>query len=129
LEFINTDKKKEDSKRGNHVYVQCKGDFMLGKIVGEGAFGTVYIGSVISTGEQLVIKEEAPNLDLLGYEADIYETLSDGVGIPKYYSFWKEDEYSYLALERLGPSLNSLQKFKNGSFSLKTVLMISVQMV
>jgi serine/threonine protein kinase len=120
---------KKISNEKNSAYVQYKGNFVLGKIVGKGSFGTVYIGTDISTGGQLVIKEEDETKNLLGSEAAIYKNLSDGFGIPKYHSFLEEGKYKYLALERLGPCLNDLFSYQDQTFSLKTVLMISDQMV
>jgi serine/threonine protein kinase len=120
---------KKKGKEKNSAHVQYKENFVLGKIVGKGSFGTVYIGTDISTGRQLVIKEEDGTKHLLSSEAAIYKNLSDGFGIPKYHSFWEEGKYKYLALERLGPCLKALFSYQDHTFSLKTVLMISDQMV
>jgi serine/threonine protein kinase len=117
---------KEEHQRAE---VQFNGDIFFGKIVGEGSFGTVYIGTDISNGNELAIKRELIDEELLEYEAFVYKKLAGGVGIPRINSFWEDGKYNYMAMERLGPSLDDLFEYCNLNFSLKTVLMIADQMV
>jgi serine/threonine protein kinase len=121
--------KKDIKEQHQRAEVQFNGDYFFAKVIGEGSFGTVYIGTDVSNGNELAIKREEIVEELLEYEAYTYKKLEGGVGIPRVSSFWNDDKYNYMAMERLGPSLDDLFEFCNHTFSLKTVLMIADQMV
>lgn len=50
-------------------------------------------------------------------------------GIPNTISFLKEGDFSVLIMDLLGPSLEDLFNFCGRKFTMKTVLMIAVQLV
>jgi serine/threonine protein kinase len=50
-------------------------------------------------------------------------------GIPRVYSCGAEDEYNYLVMDLMGPSLESLLGQHSRKFGLKTVLMLMDQMI
>lgn len=50
-------------------------------------------------------------------------------GIPKIYGVWHDEKYIYMAMQRLGVSIDSLAEQCGNIFSLKTVLMLADQMV
>lgn len=62
-------------------------------------------------------------------EADIYEFLSGGVGIPQMRWLGDKGDFNIMISDLLGPSLNDLFVFCNKKFSLKTVLLLADQMI
>ena len=83
------------------------------------------------TGEEVAIKLEYNSTDfpVLQSEADIYETLAGGAGIPHVHWYGEEGDYNVMVFDLLGPSLEDLFEFCGRKFSLKTVLMISNQLI
>jgi hypothetical protein len=75
------------------------------------------------------MKLEPSNLDQLEHEFGVYRTLTGGPGIPAVYWFGMECDANAMALELLGPSLESLFKSSNYALRLKTVLLLADQMV
>lgn len=65
----------------------------------------------------------------LAYEAKSYQLFQEGIGIPRIYFFGTEDTYNIMIMELLGPSLEDLLRYCNGTFSLKTVCMLAQEML
>lgn len=103
------------------------GKFKLVKKVGSGAFGEIYSGSNVKTGEDVAIKLEPVKTKFpqLLYETKIYKILAGGAGIPALSWFGVEGDYNAMVMELLGPSLEDLFTYCKRKFSLKTVLMIA----
>lgn len=55
--------------------------------------------------------------------------LISKVGLPKLYYFAQEGDYNVMVIDLLGPSLEDLFEYCRRKFTLKTVLMIAIQMV
>ncbi|KAJ7150194.1 kinase-like domain-containing protein [Mycena filopes] len=107
------------------------GKYRLGKKIGSGSFGDIYLGINIISGEEVAIKLESvkakhPQLE---YESKVYKTLAGGVGVPFVRWFGTECDYNAMVLDLLGPSLEDLFNFCNRKFSLKTVLLLADQLV
>lgn len=69
---------------GNSGGLGSSGGFRVGKKIGCGSFGEIYMGTNIRTGEEVGIKLEHTrrrNPHLL-YECKLYKMLAGGVGIP-----------------------------------------------
>ncbi|KAK8940770.1 Casein kinase I isoform delta-like [Platanthera zijinensis] len=107
------------------------GKFKLGRKIGSGSFGELYLGVNILSGEEVAIKLEPVKTKhpQLHYESKLYMLLQGGNGIPHLKWFGVEGEYNVMVIDLLGPSLEDLFNYCNRKFTLKTVLMIADQMV
>ncbi|EYU45867.1 hypothetical protein ABFS82_04G095200 [Erythranthe guttata] len=105
--------------------------FRLGRKIGSGSFGEIYLGTNIQTNEEVAIKLEnvkTKHPQLL-YESKLYKLLQGGTGIPNVRWFGVEGDYNVLVMDLLGPSLEDLFNFCSSKLSLKTVLMLADQMI
>ncbi|CAN1837052.1 Casein kinase 1-like protein 2 [Linum perenne] len=105
--------------------------FRLGRKIGSGSFGEIYLGTNVQTNEEVGIKLEnvkTKHPQLL-YESKLYKLLQGGTGIPNVKWFGVEGEYNVLVMDLLGPSLEDLFNFCSRKMSLKTVLMLADQMI
>ncbi|KAG6532640.1 casein kinase 1-like protein 2 [Zingiber officinale] len=105
--------------------------FRLGRKIGSGSFGEIYLGTNIQTNEEVAIKLENVKTKhpQLIYESKLYKILQGGTGIPNVRWYGIEGDYNVLVMDLLGPSLEDLFNFCNRKFSLKTVLMLADQMI
>ena len=114
--------------------------------LGQGTFGFVFEAIDLVTGEIVAIKIASPKADrpgVLQHEARISEGFGGGasaeVGFPKFhccsvhvmsrYGTASQDSVHYMVMERLGPSLDLLQKFVGPRLSMKTTLLLMLQMI
>ncbi|XP_051148621.1 casein kinase 1-like protein 12 [Andrographis paniculata] len=105
--------------------------YRLGRKIGSGSFGEIYLGTHVQTNEDVAVKLEdvkTKHPQLL-YESKLYRILQGGTGIPNVRWFGVEGEYNVLVMDLLGPSLEDLFNFCSRKFSLKTVLMLADQMI
>ncbi|CAO3628454.1 unnamed protein product [Cunninghamella echinulata] len=105
--------------------------YRIGRKIGFGSFGDIYLGTNIVTSEEVAIKLELikakhPQLE---YEAKVYKALSGGVGIPFVRWYGTECDYHAMVIDLLGPSLEDLFNFVRRKFTLKTVLLLADQML
>jgi len=107
------------------------GSYRLGKKIGAGSFGSVYIGTHVQTGEEVAVKLESVKSKhpQLLYESKLYKILAGGVGIPKIYWYGVEGDYNVMVIDILGPSLEDFFNHCNRKLSLKSVLLLADQMI
>ncbi|KAL1539655.1 Casein kinase 1-like protein 11, variant 2 [Salvia divinorum] len=105
--------------------------FKLGRKIGCGSFGELFLGVNIQSGEEVAVKLEPVKTKhpQLHYESKIYMLLQGGTGIPNLKWFGVEGEYNIMVIDLLGPSLEDLFNYCNRKFSLKTVLMLADQLI
>ena len=105
--------------------------YRIGRKIGSGSFGDIYLGTNVISGEEIAIKLEDANArhPQLEYEARVYKTLAGGIGIPFVRYYGTECDYNAMVIDLLGPSLEDLFNFCNRTFSLKTVLLLADQLI
>ncbi|CAH8309433.1 unnamed protein product [Eruca vesicaria subsp. sativa] len=107
------------------------GKFKLGRKLGSGSFGEIFLGVNVQSGDEVAVKLEPlrSRHPQLHYESKIYMFLQGGSGIPHLKWFGVEGEYNCMVIDLLGPSLEEFFNYCSRSFSLKTVLMLADQMI
>ena len=85
-------------------------NYRLGKKIGSGAFGEIYLAKHIITNEKFAAKIEPTNTKhpQLKYEAKIYSCLKGGKGIPAIYYYGEVGDYYWMIMEFLGKSIEDL---------------------
>lgn len=104
------------------------GKYKIGKKLGEGAFGQVFIAKDYNTEEEVAVKVEdnrTKHPQLL-HEAKLLK-LFKGKGIPELKGALIEGDYNIMVISLLGPSLEHLFNYCGQKFSLHTTIMFGIQ--
>ncbi|CAN1292257.1 Casein kinase 1-like protein 10 [Linum perenne] len=137
-----------DKLKVDHV---VGGKFKLGRKIGSGSFGELYLGTVdfcflicfvgvrvsldmgvnVQTGEEVAVKLESVKTKhpQLQYESKLYMLLQGGTGIPHLKWYGVEADYNCMVIDLLGPSMEDLFNYCNRKLTLKTVLMLADQLI
>jgi serine/threonine protein kinase len=105
--------------------------FQITKRIGAGSFGVVYSAVNLDNGTSVGLKVEtvgSSRLQLMN-EARVLKNLQGAAGFAHLYSATTEGTYNVLAMELLGPSLESLLRRCSRRLSLKSVLQVTLQML
>lgn len=119
-------------KNSEDVFILIHDTYILGKRLGKGSFGEVYMGKHKWTGRPVAIKLESieSRTRILEHEFKTYQDVyHPNSGIAQCHYYGLEDDYAVLVIDLLGLSLGNLMDKCEKKFSLKTVLMIADQML
>ncbi|KAM7276374.1 hypothetical protein ACFE04_018240 [Oxalis oulophora] len=107
------------------------GKYKLGRKIGSGSFGEIYLATDIDTSEILAVKIENKHTKhpQLLYEAKLYNILQGSSGVASVKWSGVDGDDNALVIDLLGPSLEDLFVYSGRKFSLKTVLMLAEQMI
>ncbi|KAB1204370.1 Casein kinase I isoform delta-like [Morella rubra] len=105
--------------------------YKLGRKLGSGSFGEIFLATHIDTCEIVAVKFEnrkTKHPQLL-YEAKVYNILQGESGIANMKWCGLDGDDNALIIDLLGPSLEDLYVYCGRKFSLKTVIMLADQMI
>mmetsp|Transcript_57416 Transcript_57416/g.136475 ORF Transcript_57416/g.136475 Transcript_57416/m.136475 type:complete len:477 (+) Transcript_57416:121-1551(+) len=107
------------------------GIYQMGRKLGNGAFGEIFLAVNTQTGDQYAVKVESTRCKhpQLTYEATLLKHLQGMPGIAKVYFHGVESGFNVMVMDLLGPSLEECFNLCARKFSLKAVLMIAEQML
>jgi len=121
---------KDEISIGTNYILQIK------NLLGSGSFGEIYKGKNIPLNFDLAIKCESSQRKhrQLKYESTVLNYLQGDrypppIGIPALYDFLTSENFSFMMMELLGPSLEDLFDICHNKFSLKTILSLGDQML
>jgi len=111
--------------------IRIAGKYKLGRKIGSGSFGDIYLATDVNTNEEVAVKLEHAKTKYpqLCVECKFYKVMQGGVGIPVVNYYGLEGEYNVMVMELLGPSLEDLFNFCNRKLTLKTVLLLADQLI
>ena len=112
------------------VDIRVGGKYRIIKKIGDGAFNEIYQGSDIFDNSEVAIKLEHVSIKYrqLLFESQLLKSIP-GIGFPQVYWAGVSGEYNAMVFELLGNNLEELFQNCEQKFSLKTTLMIAIQIM
>jgi casein kinase 1 len=107
------------------------GVYVLGRKLGSGSFGEIYVATHKETLQEYAVKLESVRTKhpQLLYEAKLIRHLQGSPGVCNVYYCDTEGEYNVMVMDKLGSSLEDLFNICNRRFTLPTVLQLAEQML
>uniref|UniRef100_A0A7S1M4R6 Casein kinase I n=1 Tax=Alexandrium catenella TaxID=2925 RepID=A0A7S1M4R6_ALECA len=105
--------------------------YTVGRKLGRGSFGSIYLAVNSQSGEELAVKVEKKRSksSMLQHESNVAKALAGGAGIPAIHFCDMEGENTVMVMDLLGPSLEDLFCMCERKFSVRTVAMIAGQVL
>ena len=106
--------------------------FRLIHCIGSGSFGEIYIANDLQKDNKVVaLKLESihSKYPQLLHESSVYQCLQGGCNIAQFVWYGSEAMQNIMAIQNLGKSLDTLFSYSINQFSMKTVLMITDQIL
>ena len=112
------------------VEIRVGGRYRLGKKIGTGAFGEIFEGTDIFDNSSVAIKLEHNSVKYpqLLFEAKLLKSIPS-TGIPVMHWFGIAGEYNAMVMDLLGQNLEDLYNYCAKNFTLKTIIMLIIQMI
>ena len=112
------------------VEIRVGGRYRLGKKIGTGAFGEIFEGTDIFDNSSVAIKLEHNSVKYpqLLFEAKLLKSIPS-TGIPVMHWFGIAGEYNAMVMDLLGQNLEDLYNYCAKNFTLKTIIMIIIQII
>ncbi|GAB5364507.1 hypothetical protein AAMO2058_000976400 [Amorphochlora amoebiformis] len=116
------------AKNISKIFVNSR--WQLIKKIGNGAFGVIYKARCNQTRNDVAIKmEKLKAHSQLHFEQNIFKIMQGPQGLPNVYWYGPVGHYNAMTATLLGPSLQRAFEVSGNKLSLKTILMIGIQMV
>uniref|UniRef100_A0A7N0TY90 non-specific serine/threonine protein kinase n=1 Tax=Kalanchoe fedtschenkoi TaxID=63787 RepID=A0A7N0TY90_KALFE len=101
----------------------------LGRKLGSGSFGEIYLGTNIQTNEAVAMKLASTKNPQLQCESKLYRILQGGEGIAYTKWFGIEGDYNVLVMDLLGPSLEELFNYCSTKWTMMSLVITRVEYV
>ncbi|KAJ6228390.1 casein kinase 1-like protein [Anaeramoeba flamelloides] len=125
-----SESESENSSQIPQEHLLLNGKYKIKKKIGCGSFGKIHRCCRASDNEIFAVKFETESQEgQLEYEYKLYQLSKGYCGFPNVYNFGQDHYRHFLIMDLLGPNLESLFKYCDRKFSLKTVLMIADQIL
>mmetsp|Transcript_3043 Transcript_3043/g.4529 ORF Transcript_3043/g.4529 Transcript_3043/m.4529 type:complete len:380 (+) Transcript_3043:121-1260(+) len=113
------------------ILIGNKTKYRMKQKIGSGSFGDIYLGENVRTKEPVAIKLEnkSTKYPQLMYEYKVYRALESGTGIPNVHWCGTAGKCNVMVMDLLGESLEALYNKCQRKFSLKTILMLAIQLL
>jgi len=99
----------------------------MGRKIGSGSFGEIYLGKDIQTGKEVAVKFESIQVrrPQVIEEAKLLREFKGVPGFPNFIWYGREGDFHIMVIELLGPSLEDMYVYCGRKLSLKTVLLLA----
>lgn len=105
--------------------------YKLVKKIGAGSFGSVYKAIDTEKNRYVAVKVESKKSEKkrLAHEINMYNNFMSCRFIPKIIWYGSENNYNFLVMDYMGLSLEKLFENHNKKFSLKTIFMLTIDLL